>query len=181
MGRAEAKEQTRDALLLAALESFADEGLEGPSLDAISARAGRTRGAFYVHFSDREALVEAVVERVMREYLEALAAASTSGGLHAIVGAFGDLLLEAPDSPRPFLRLGTRHFHLILAAGARYPRVRKQLDGAILQGSTLLGATLGDPGLADTLTALLMGLLCYRPADVEPRIHRIRATLEGLL
>lgn len=182
MKRAEAKERTRDALLLAALESFAEQGLEGPSLDAISARADRTRGAFYVHFADREALIEGVVERVMREYLGALAlAASTGGGTGAILDAFAELLLQAPQSERPFLRLGTRNFHLILDAGARYPKVYDLLDGTVVQGSTLLATTLGNPDLADTLVALVMGLLSFRTKDVDARIGRIHRALRELL
>ena len=182
MRRAEAKERTRDALLLAALERFADQGLEGPSLDAICAAADRTRGAFYVHFPDREALIEGVVERVMREYLDALGvAAATGGGPRAIVGAFATLLVEAPESDRPFLRLGTRNFHLILDAGARYPRVHELLDRTVVQGSAVLAATIGDPGLAETLVALVLGLLSFRPGDFEARVERIHAALLALL
>ena len=39
--RAEVKEQTREALIDAAAALFGREGLDGPSLDAICARAGR--------------------------------------------------------------------------------------------------------------------------------------------
>ena len=52
-----AKQETREALLQAAMAEFAEKGLDLPSLDAICARAGFTRGAFYVHFRDREELV----------------------------------------------------------------------------------------------------------------------------
>ena len=47
-----AKKETRSALIRAALKLFHEEGFDGPSLDAICARAGYTRGAFYVHFKD---------------------------------------------------------------------------------------------------------------------------------
>lgn len=63
-------EQTRDRLVVAAAELFAEQGLDGPSLDAICERAGYTRGAFYVHFGTREDLVAAVAEKVILEFLD---------------------------------------------------------------------------------------------------------------
>lgn len=53
--RDESMQETRAALVGAAPELFAKEGLDA-SLDAICERAGFSRGAFYVHFSDRDAL-----------------------------------------------------------------------------------------------------------------------------
>ena len=70
--REAAKQETREALIAAALVEFAAHGVDAPSLDAICARAGYTRGAFYVHFRDREELMVAVVERVMGGFLEAI-------------------------------------------------------------------------------------------------------------
>ncbi|HVH04632.1 MAG TPA: TetR family transcriptional regulator, partial [Myxococcota bacterium] len=60
-----AKQETREALVQAAIAEFAEKGLDLPSLDAICARAGFTRGAFYVHFRDREELLGAVMERAL--------------------------------------------------------------------------------------------------------------------
>ena len=58
---------TRDALVAAATAEMAEKGIDGASLDAICARAGFTRGAFYVHFRDRDDLIVAVVERVLSQ------------------------------------------------------------------------------------------------------------------
>ncbi len=72
--REQAKQETREALIDAATTLFSEQGLEAPSLDAICARAGYTRGAFYVHFRDRDDLVAAVMERVLSRLLDALIA-----------------------------------------------------------------------------------------------------------
>jgi AcrR family transcriptional regulator len=48
-------------LVDAALAAFSEQGLDAPSLDAICERAGCTRGAFYVHFADRDALIAAAM------------------------------------------------------------------------------------------------------------------------
>lgn len=55
------KQRTRQALIEAALELFSKQGLDAPSLDAICEHAGCTRGAFYVHFADRDALIAAAM------------------------------------------------------------------------------------------------------------------------
>ena len=67
--REESKRETREALILAGIDAFAEDGLDTPSLDGICARAGRTRGAFYVHFRDREDFVVQVMDRVIRGFV----------------------------------------------------------------------------------------------------------------
>jgi AcrR family transcriptional regulator len=70
--REKAKAETREALVQAALAEFAAHGLDAPSLDTICARAGFTRGAFYVHFRDRDELVAAVMDRAFGAFLDAI-------------------------------------------------------------------------------------------------------------
>lgn len=72
VSREASKQQTREALVTAALELFAEDGLDAPSLDAICDRAGYTRGAFYVHFPDRDALLVAVMEKVGEGFLASM-------------------------------------------------------------------------------------------------------------
>jgi AcrR family transcriptional regulator len=61
--REQAKQRTRQALIDAALVCFTEAGLDAPSLDGICERAGCTRGAFYVHFADRDELIAAAMEQ----------------------------------------------------------------------------------------------------------------------
>src|SRR5690349_19366571 len=68
--RAETSAETRDALIKAGIELFAESGLDAPSLDAICARAGKTRGAFYVHFADRDAFIAAVMDSIGLPFLD---------------------------------------------------------------------------------------------------------------
>jgi TetR/AcrR family transcriptional repressor of nem operon len=76
--RDRSKQETKDALVAAALALFAEEGLDAPSLDAICDRAGYTRGAFYVHFEDRDALLVAVMEKVGEAFLASVFALAES-------------------------------------------------------------------------------------------------------
>ena len=59
--REEYTEATRQALLSAGREIFAREGFQAAGIEAISRAARVTRGAFYHHFDDKQALFDAVV------------------------------------------------------------------------------------------------------------------------
>ena len=55
--------ETRAKLLDAAIDVFAEDGLQGASVEAICTRAGFTRGAFYSNFSSKEQLFLAALTR----------------------------------------------------------------------------------------------------------------------
>ena len=57
--------RTRDALLDAALEVFYEQGVARPSLTTVARRAGRTRGAIYGHFANKEDLFAALCDRYL--------------------------------------------------------------------------------------------------------------------
>ena len=58
----ERRAETRDRLLAAAAELFAERGIEGSSVDAIAERAERTSGALYDHFGGKPGLLFALLE-----------------------------------------------------------------------------------------------------------------------
>lgn len=55
--------QTRERLLAAARTVFAEQGVEGASVEEICEAAGFTRGAFYSNFSGRSDLVLALIQQ----------------------------------------------------------------------------------------------------------------------
>src|SRR4051794_24422189 len=61
--RAGRQEQTRAALRRAAAELIAERGYSAASLEAISKRAGLTRGAFYANYDSKEELFAEVLQR----------------------------------------------------------------------------------------------------------------------
>ncbi len=99
-------ERTREALVDAAMELFAEQGLLGPSLDAICAHAGYTRGAFYVHFKSRDELIVAVVGKAMGSFIDAMIGSGAGDdGVTAIVRTFSmavrNGLFPIPGQVRP--------------------------------------------------------------------------------
>jgi len=58
----ERRADTRQRLLDAAAELFAERGIDGSSVDAIAERAARTSGAIYDHFGGKEGVLFALLE-----------------------------------------------------------------------------------------------------------------------
>lgn len=196
--REEAKAETRAALLLAALELFSEEGLDGPSLDRICARAGYTRGAFYVHFQSRDDLQFAVMERVLKAWTRVIVhTADEDGGdlartIQTFVSTFTTSLLD-PDAD-PFLRLGTANIHLMLGAARRDPALGQRLSALLQQESARLAgvvssaqgngsvrADVGPEAAADLLVTVVLGVLSMAPVGFPPDVLRLHGAVQALL
>lgn len=88
--RIERGRATRQQLVEAATELFAERGYEGTSIEAVLERVGMSRGSLYHHFPGKEALFEAVVESVHAKVGEATLAAVAKigdGDAHAVLKA----------------------------------------------------------------------------------------------
>ena len=66
-GESSRRKKTREKLLQAAYEVFAETGVHAASVEMITERAGFTRGAFYSNFDSKEELFFALAEREMLE------------------------------------------------------------------------------------------------------------------
>ena len=58
---------TRDDWITAALAAIADGGLAAVGVEPLAARLGATKGSFYWHFENRDALLEAAIGRWEKE------------------------------------------------------------------------------------------------------------------
>jgi AcrR family transcriptional regulator len=125
------KRETREALLEAGLAEFAEHGLDMPSLDGICARAGYTRGAFYVHFRDRDDFIVAATEHVLgRLFGAVISTGDQAHDLERTVSRFmGAVGAEAGalQSRRRAGPLAGLQFHRLLEACARSPKIRTRV------------------------------------------------------
>lgn len=197
--RAESKQYTREALILAAMELFREQGLDGPSLDAICERAGKTRGAFYVHFADRDALQVAVMEEILLAYV-ALIASSTDPAVDLLrsIDNFVDALsdLASGGSRSPIGVLGGDQLRLLLEGVHRSAAVRErfvtlvraaewQLTGVVAaaQAGGRVRRDVPAAGIAAVLIGLVFGLMALlettRPTP--ELVEETRTTLTTLL
>jgi AcrR family transcriptional regulator len=92
---------TKELLLAAATEEFAEHGPAGARVDRIAERAGANKRLLYVYFGDKDDLFEAVMERQVEQRAEAVPL--TPDDLGAYAGAAFDHLLKNPQA----LRLAT--------------------------------------------------------------------------
>ncbi len=73
-------ERLRGALIDAAIELLADlQNVDALSIRAVTARAGVTPTALYLHFADKQALIDAVKERCFAELIAYCSGAAVAG------------------------------------------------------------------------------------------------------
>lgn len=139
--REEAKQETREALMQSAARLFKSEGLD-VSLDTVCAEAGYTRGAFYVHFRNRDELISAVMGRIGDQVLDALLGPDeTSNDLLTLVQRF---LQSLVSGDYPLTRKGGLPPHQLLDACARSEDIRAQYVRLTQSGIERLALALRD-------------------------------------
>ena len=113
-------ERKRRAILEAATALFLENGYRGTSMDSIATVARVSKQTVYKHFSDKEALFNAIVVATVNEASDTVAAAvhelPDSGDLAADLRALARRELELVLQPR-ILRLR----RLVTAEAARFP------------------------------------------------------------
>lgn len=67
-----ARRLTRSDWTAAALAAIADSGLSGVAVEPLARRLSTTKGSFYWHFANREALLEAALELWEQQHTEAV-------------------------------------------------------------------------------------------------------------
>jgi TetR/AcrR family transcriptional regulator, repressor for uid operon len=182
-------EATREALLRAASEQFAEAGYEGASLSRILERVGLTKGALYHHFTNKEEIAEAIIEEsIARKHLVGRTAFEAapdplSGLVAAITVALelsladpvvhgGDRLLDDPQIP---VARATENYRL--AAGRVVGMVRAAAEAGLLRDGV-------DPDLVTSLiVALATGnrLIAERTDATDRLPARMAEAWRGLL
>lgn len=154
LSRAETKARTRQALIDAGADLFAAEGIDGPSLDAICEHAGYTRGAFYVHFEDRDDFLAAVMEQIGRPILDVVLGADENAGFSAMSSTF---LAAFMDGSYPLGPQGGVKPHQLLDACARSERVqtmyRELIDESIRRVARAIEVDQNEGRLPESLDA----------------------------
>ena len=115
--------QTREDLIHAARAVFAKDGFEHARIEEIAAQAGKTRGAFYANFEDKEDVFFAIFEEDLLHDQERVrprlsAAATTEERIDAVTE---DLLTLIRDRQRVLLGLEFKMYAI------RHPHKQKRL------------------------------------------------------
>jgi AcrR family transcriptional regulator len=136
--RSARREATRQRVLDAAREVFAERGVIGGTVEDICDRAGFTRGAFYSNFADKDDVLQALVEREQARLLghletglaEAERELDAAPDFAAALGPLVDRILRSVPMDRQLLLVQTElEIHAIrmpdvarplLASGVRF-------------------------------------------------------------
>ena len=189
-----AKQETREALIRAGTAAFVEEGVDLPSLDAICARAGFTRGAFYVHFKDREDFFAAVADQAVRDFVDWIFSAPAPqvalDGVDGIVERFLTAVTEGQKLPAPhklLMQIAARGSQRGPASDAPYGVFIK---GALarMQDVVRTGQTQGsvkrdlDPSqLGLLLVASAVGFVVLCGGGFDPNLEEVRALCQRLI
>ncbi|MGA9494072.1 MAG: helix-turn-helix domain-containing protein [Mycobacterium sp.] len=146
-------ELSRERILDAAAEIAAERGYEGASIALVSAKCGLPASSIYWHFTNKDDLIAAVIERSFADWLKAWEVPDEGAARDRLAGMamqIAKALLDSPD----FLRLG-----LMLALERRpvEPRARAMFLQTRAQTCDQLSETMG--GFARDLTGAQIQLL----------------------
>jgi AcrR family transcriptional regulator len=123
MSRAERKAETRRRLKEAAVACFVERGLDSTAVGTISKAAGVAHGTFYVHFPDKEALLDELVgdfQGALAARLEPVWAARGPGDPEALVRETAVVFLRHWQAEQSFVEAIARR----LAAGLSFEGLR---------------------------------------------------------
>ena len=167
-GKQERSVVTRQELIDAARRIFARDGFEVARLQDIAAAAGKTRGAFYAHFQDKEdvffAIFEQDIARDQQTYLKELNHSSTYEERVAIlVRNVEDIIY---DKDRALLYLEFKMYAI------RHPHKRKRLAD--------LHVLMCARGAAAAKLALLPELQSDDPDEQRSRTAQFGLVIDGI-
>jgi AcrR family transcriptional regulator len=186
----------RQAILDAALLTFAEHGFEAARLDDVAARAGVAKGTLYLYFPSKEALFEALVRNAVAPIIaqvSEIAAAPDIPPTRALETFFALFEKEVLGTKRKLL------LRLIISEGPRFPAIaevyyrevvsrglalmRALAERAVRQGEFATDAPMRFPQLivAPLLVALIWDGLFARihPLDVSRLLAAHAEVLAG--
>jgi AcrR family transcriptional regulator len=171
------RQQTRDALLEAAIHVFARRGYEAARLAEVAREAGLTTGAVYSNFESKHDLFLAAFEREIarhvREVTEAVGKAATpEEGIAAAAAQWSGFLTSAPDRFPLFIEYwshAVRDPDLRPEFAARFAALRETTARLIAAEAEAAGVELplAPEQIAVAVNALTNGIALEHLADPE--------------
>lgn len=173
------------------MAAFVEEGVDLPSLDAICARAGFTRGAFYVHFKDREDFFAAVADQAVRDFVDWIFSTGEQHvALDGIVERFLTAVTEGQKLPAPhklLMQIAARGSQRGPASDAPYgvfingalSRMQEVVREGQTQGNVKRDLEPSQLGLL--LVASAVGFVVLCGGGFDPNVEQVRALTRRLI
>lgn len=128
--RARRSTERRDAILRAALAEFSDKGFSAARMEDVAKRAGVAKGTIYLHFTDKRALFEGIVQAVIVPAFTAIESQEARAG-ETVRDHLERVLLpvasELSASPRREV------IRLLISEGERFPEMAEVYFTQVVQ------------------------------------------------
>lgn len=123
--RAAAKQASREALIQSAMDLMPEKGID-VSLDELCAHAGYTRGAFYVHFKNRDELTLEVITINGKRWLDSIFRPQEDGEAEDLMTMVQRFLSEMVSGTYPITQKAGLRPHQLLEACARSEPIKQR-------------------------------------------------------
>jgi AcrR family transcriptional regulator len=166
--------ETRERLLLAAAQAFAERGYDGTRVTDIAAAAGVSNGALYAHFGSKAELLVAALRAHGRSVLADMLAADPDRSITDLLLVIGRGLTRRRD-PRGFLiveaLVAVRRDEEVARSVRDYTRERADWLARLVRAAQSAGEL--DPALSPDALAHFCLLLAIGSALVTPDLHAV--------
>jgi AcrR family transcriptional regulator len=164
LSRQERKSQTRERLLDAAAEVFAQRGFEAASLDEVAAAAGYTKGAVYSNFAGKTDLLVALLERRIEVQSAEYSQRFEGQDFETVARGMQAASAEQPESEKQFLVLAIEFWLHAMRDDKTRVLMAEQYEHARTVVSTFMvsagyGSARHDPGMAPRDMAIVIEAL----------------------
>lgn len=169
--REQKKLETAGRLLTAAAECFSEDGFSASSVGQIAKRAGVSHGTLYVHFSDKQALIEALVTQELCGAITALHAVQAKDGITALLDQLCRCIAEVgfPLDHRLWINILAEvpHNPPLAAIQTRLSKeMRTALRDAFIRVGALPHESSGESAML-LIYAMIDGLIAHKAAQPE--------------
>jgi AcrR family transcriptional regulator len=161
-------------LILDALQRLVLEGDSSPSLDAVAAAAGVSKGGLLHHFPDRRSMVVGLLLRAVEQTDTAMTQAALDGT--AAVTWIRMSAVAGPAEPAARAVLA-----LIRLTGAGRIQLPDEIGASIRRWQELISSEVGDPVLGEVVRLVGDGLFVEALTGQSPDPGRVDAILDRLL
>jgi AcrR family transcriptional regulator len=168
-------EATRERILVAAIDLFAERGYAATGIEALCQRARVVRTAIYWHFGSKEGVLVPVLERVASEWIEEIQKSVYLEGdplarLDRFVNSLRDLVVLRPNLVRLLLAVTLERSEQDPATRDALRAIFERARAAIVQGiDDSLGAPYPEsPLIARTALAFVSHAVTHQLVDLRP-------------
>ena len=168
--RREESERKRARILEAAQECLGELGYAGATVTEIARRAGVSNGLLYQFFKNKEALIEQVLEAIVRDWVRAMVPRTEESAAEALEGMFRRSVEFCRSHPLlPALLRGDPALQLARMGSAGRDRVGPHRD---LVASILVRGIEADEFRRDLDVSSTADVICQLQSDYSGRAYR---------